>query len=546
MKNGGRILVESLAAHGVKRIYCVPGESYLEILDALYDSDIAVVSCRHESGAAFMAEAEAKLSGRLGVAMATRGPGACNAAIGVHTAFQDSTPLLLLLGDVARPHRGREAFQEVDFERMFAPLAKAVERVDSAARLPEIMARAIHTALSGRPGPVVLALPEDMLREEAAPAAIRPLSPTRAHPVPDMMAELHSHLRHAQKPFLIVGGGGWNAVARRAVGHFASANQLPVACTFRRHDLIDNNHPGFAGDLGIAPDPALVKRVQEADLLIILGARLGEIASQGYTLLENGNLNRKIVHIHASAEEPGRVFTPDLAIQSGMAEFLSCALELPFLPEIPWSEWTAEAALQRRKWSEPRSTGGALDLGLVMGDLAKLLPKESIVTTDAGNFAGWPQRFLKFHRLLGPTCGAMGYGVPAAVSASLSAPEACVVCFVGDGGCMMTGQELATALQQGTKPIILIFNNRQYGTIRMHQESRFPGRVMATELHNPHFAEWAASFGAYAERVERTEEFAPAFTRALASGKASVIELMTDPEILSPRATVTELRSRGR
>ncbi|MBI4967838.1 MAG: thiamine pyrophosphate-binding protein [Rhodospirillales bacterium] len=545
-RTGGRILIDALLGQGVKRVYCVPGESYLEALDALHGNAIQVVACRHESGATFMAEAEAKLTGRPGVAFATRGPGAANAAIGVHTARQDSTPLVLLLGDVGRDFIGREAFQEVDLAAFFAPLCKWSARVEEASRLPEYLARAFHVAASGRPGPVVLALPEDLLRESALALDVSPLAAN--HPAPSVvgLVELRKLLAASKRPLAIAGGGGWTQEGRAALRAFAEINDLPVAVTFRRQDLFAGDHPGFAGDLGLGPDPALIATAKEADLLLLIGTRMGEIASQGYSLFAMPVPEKTVIHIHPEAEELGRVFRPTLAIQ---ADGDSCAKALAGLPGAngPWADWRAKANRARLAWATPQPTGGALDLGLAMGVVERLLPADAIVTTDAGNFAGWPQRFLTFggRRLLGPTCGAMGYGVPAAVAASLAQPERSVLACVGDGGILMTGNELATALQQGAKPVILVFDNGMYGTIRMHQEGRHPGRVVGTQLANPDFALWARSFGAHAETVTRTEEFEPALARALAAGKAALLHLKTDPNIITPRATIADLRAKA-
>ncbi|MCH6590551.1 MAG: thiamine pyrophosphate-binding protein [Proteobacteria bacterium] len=549
-RTGGRLIADALRVHGVETVFCVPGESYLEIMDGLYDlsNDIALISCRHEHGAANMAEAYAKLTGRPGVCMVTRGPGACNASIGAHTAFQDSTPMVLLVGQVRRGHMGREAFQEVDYRHMYAPLAKWVTQVERAEQLPEVMARAFHTAVSGRPGPVVLALPEDMLCEAADVADTAPHEAERAHPDAADLERLRRRLAGAERPVMIVGGGGWTDGARDGILAFAEAHGLPTCCSFRRHDLFDNTHACFVGELGLGPNPALVKRVKEADVLLVVGARLGEMTTQGYTIVEAPKPKQTLIHVHAGAEELGRVFEPALAIQSGMAEFVEAARALAPVDGTRWREWAAGARRDYEDNRRPPAFDGALDLGRVMTELNERLPRDAIVTVDAGNFSGWAQRYLAFgggRRFLGATSGAMGYGVPAAVAAKIARPERMVVACVGDGGFGMTGQELLTAVLYGVNPVILVFNNAMYGTIRMHQERDHPGRVIGTDLASPDFAALAVAYGAHGETVERTEDFAPAFERALGSGKAAVIELRMDPDVINTRTTLTALRERA-
>jgi acetolactate synthase-1/2/3 large subunit len=539
-RSGGRLVAEALAANGVEAVFCVPGESYLEILDALHDTNIQVVTCRQEGGAAFMAEAWGKLSGKVGVVLATRGPGASNAAIGIHTARQDSTALLMLLGDVGRDFMDREAFQEVDFPAMFAPLSKWAVRVEQAGRLPEYLGRAFSVAKAGRPGPAVLALPEDLLRETcSAPEAAAPLPPVHGKPAVEDLVALRKLMAESKRPLIVVGGGGWTEEGRQALARFAQASDLPVACSFRRLDLLAGDHPCFAGDLGLGPDPQLIAKAKAADLLILLGTRFSEIASQGYEL----SASQKLVHIHPEAEELGRVHRPGLAVACDPSEFARGLAALPPLLAL-WPEWRKELRAARLAWAKPRATGGLFDAGLAMEMLESELPGDAIVTVDAGNFAGWPQRFLTFgkRRFLGPACGAMGYGVPAAVAAALARPGQLVAGFVGDGGILMTGQEIATALQHGAAPIILVFDNGMFGTIRMHQESRHPSRVMATRLENPDFAAWARSFGAHGETVAATDDFLPAFRRARECGRAALLHLKTDPEIITPRSTLSDLR----
>ena len=552
VRTGGQLVVEALLAHGVERAFGVPGESYLPILDALHDVQgrLSFVTCRHEHGAAMMAEAHGKLGGRPGVCLVTRGPGACNAAIGVHTAFQDSTPMLLLIGQVERGFLGREAFQEVDFEAMFRPLAKHVEQIEDAGALPEALARAFHLACAGRAGPVVLALPEDVLEAEVAAADVSPLPVHERPPELGLMERLHRVLGDARRPMLLLGGSGWTETARADIQAFVEANALPVCCGFRRIDLFDNSHSCYAGELGIGANPALVARLREADLLIAIGSRLGDATSQGYALLSLGEQRGgpELVHVHPDPSELGRVFPAALAIEASIPAFARAARRLVPFHGAHWRAWTQAAHADYLSDREPRPEAAELDLGQVMLDLQELLPDDAIITVDAGNFSGWPQRFLRFggaRRLLGATNGAMGYGVPAAIAAKLRHPERMVVGCAGDGGFGMTGQELATARLTGAAPIILVFDNGMYGTIRMHQERRYPGRVLGTPLSHPDFAGLAREWGGYGERVEQTDQFAPAFRRASASGCAAVLHLVCDPERISTRKTLHDLRRGG-
>jgi acetolactate synthase-1/2/3 large subunit len=546
--SGGQLVVASLRAHGVRMAFSVAGESYLEVLDALYDApEIRLVTCRQEGGAAFMAEAYGKLTGEPGILLVTRGPGACNASIGVHTAFQDSTPMVVLVGQVARHQIDREAFQEVDFRKMYAPLAKWVTQIDMAERVPELMNQAFQVATSGRPGPVVVALPEDMLRDRAAAAVVGPYRAVHAHPGTADLAELRRLVALSERPIMLVGGSGWTDAAAADIARFAEANQLPVCSSFRRQDIVDNRLSCFVGDLGTGAAPTLVARFKAADLVLAVGARIGEITSQSYTLLGIPDPGKTLIHVHAAAEELGRVFRPTLAIQSGMAEFAAAAAALEPIAKPCWRNWREAARAEYEAGLTPSrfEAAPALDLGEVMRWLRERLPDDAIVTSDAGNFSGWPNRFLQYRRpgrQLGPTSGAMGYGVPAAVAAKLVHPGRIVVGFCGDGGFMMTGQELMTALGEGAAPIILLFNNAMYGTIRMHQERRFPGRVVGTALKNPDFAALAAAYGGFGATVARTEEFAPAFEAAVASRRAAIIELRMDPEIITTRTTLAAIR----
>ena len=547
-RSGGQLVVASLRAHRVEMAFSVAGESYLEVLDALYDApEIHLVTCRQEGGAAFMAEAYGKLTGKPGVLLVTRGPGACNASIGIHTAFQDSTPLVVLVGQVSREQIDREAFQEVNFRRMFAPLTKWVTQIDKAERIPELLHQAFQVATSGRPGPVVVALPEDMLREEATAAVVGPYRPVRAHPGADDLAELRRLLATAERPVMLVGGSGWTDAACADIAAFAEANRVPVCCSFRRQDIVDNRLSCFIGDLGTGAAPTLVNRVKAADLVLAVGARIGEITSQSYSLMGLPSTGKILIHVHAAAEELGRVFRPTLAIQSGMPEFAAAAKALAPIAAPRWTDWQREAREEYEAALAPARPVPMppLDLGRVMVWLRERLPEDAIVTSDAGNFSGWPNRFLLYcrpGRQLGPTSGAMGYGVPAAVAAKLVHPDRIVVGFVGDGGFLMTGQELATALGEGVGPIVLLFNNGMYGTIRMHQERRFPGRIIGTNLKNPDFVALARAYGAFGETVTRTEDFAPTFEDADAANKAAVIELRMDPDMITTRTTLSAIR----
>jgi len=544
--SGGQLVVAALRAHRVDMAFSVAGESYLEVLDALFDApEIRLVTCRQEGGAAFMAEAYGKLTGKPGVLLVTRGPGACNASIGVHTAFQDSTPMVVLVGQVARHQIDREAFQEVDFRRMFAPLAKWVAQIDMAERVPELINQAFQVATSGRPGPVVLALPEDMLQDRRAAAVVGPYRPVHAHPGAADLAEMQRLLAAAQRPLMLVGGGGWTDEACRDIANFVQANDLPVCCSFRRQDIVDNRLPCFIGDLGTGASPALIARFKQANLLLAVGARIGEITSQSYSLMGIPDPGKVLIHVHPGAEELGRVFCPTLAMQSGMPEFAAAVAALPPVPAPRWAGWRQAVREEYEAGLVPLAGSVALDLGKVMAWLRDRLPDDAIVTSDAGNFSGWPNRFLQYRRpgrQLGQTSGAMGYGVPAAVAAKLVHPGRLVVGFCGDGGFMMTGQELATSALEGVGPIILLFNNEMYGTIRMHQERRFPGRVVGTTLKNPDFLGLARAYGVFGASVARTEEFAPAFEEAASRKSAALIELKMDPEMITTRTTLSEIR----
>ncbi len=546
-RTGGQILIDQLLLHGADTIFGVPGESFLAALDALYEAQnrIRFISCRQEGGAAYMADAYGKLTGRPGICFVTRGPGACNASIGVHTAFQDSTPMLLLVGQVGRGMLEREAFQELDYRRMYGQMAKWVAEIERAERIPEMVSRAFHTAMAGRPGPVVLALPEDMLRESAAVADPEPYKVVRAYPGAAQMTELRERLARARRPVMLLGGGGWSPAASRDLQAFAEANDLPVGCAFRRQDAFDNTHPGYAGDVGVGLNPKLAERIRGADLLIVVGPRLGEMTTSEYSLLDIPRPKQSLVHVHPGAEELGRVYQADLPINSGMAEFAAAARALEPVDASAWAAERARAHADYLDWIEGGASPGAVDMTLIMRHLRERLPADAILTNGAGNYTTWAHRFYRFRRYgtqLGPTSGAMGYGAPAGVAAKLIHPERIVVSFNGDGCFLMNGQELATALQYGAATIFILVNNGMYGTIRMHQERAYPQRVIGTDLANPDFAALARAYGAHGERVERTEEFAPAFERALAAGTAAVIEIRLDPEAITPRQSLSAIR----
>ncbi len=545
---GGRILVDQLRIHGVDLAFCVPGESYLAVLDALYDARNAIrlFTCRHEAGAANMADAYGKLTGRPGIAFVTRGPGATHASVGVHTAFQDSTPMILFIGQVARDMIGREAFQEVDFRAMFAPLAKWAAQIDDPARIPEMVARAFQVATSGRPGPVVLALPEDMLRETATVADAAPYAPVRPAPAARQMARLREMLAGAARPVAILGGGTWTPEAVADIRAFVEANRLPTGASFRAQDCLDNASECYIGDVGIAINPKLAERIRSADLVLAIGPRLGEATTSGYTLLDVPRPRQRLIHVHPDPDELGRVYQPDLAIAAGMPEFAAAARALDPVDSAPWAEWTAAARADYLANLEPPEVPGDLDMAAVVAHLDEVLPEDAILTNGAGNYAVWLHRFYRYRRYrtqVAPTSGAMGYGVPAAVAAKAVHPERVVVSFNGDGCFMMLGQELATAVQYGLDPILIVVNNGMLGTIRMHQERSYPGRVSGTDLANPDFAALARAYGAHGEKVTRTEEFPAAFERARAAGRAALIELVIDPEALTTRQSLSEIRA---
>ncbi|MDJ0936829.1 MAG: thiamine pyrophosphate-binding protein [Kiloniellales bacterium] len=546
-RSGARVLVDQLKLHGVTRAYGVPGESYLGVLDALNDvPEIAFTICRQEGGAAMMAEAEGKLTGAPGICFVTRGPGATNASAGLHIAFQDSTPMILFIGQIARGHVEREAFQEIDYRRMFDQQAKWVAQIDDAARIPEFLSRAFYTATSGRPGPVVLALPEDMLTDEVEVADAAPYRRVETHPGGPELSRLTELLAASERPFLLVGGSAWNEQATKDLQAFAEAQALPVGAAFRCQDLIDNGHPNYAGDVGIGVNPKLRARIQAADLLLVLGARLGEITSGGYTLIQVPRPIQKLVHIHPGAEELGQVYQPELAIHASPRAFLAAACGLNAAPGPTRAAEVEAAHRDYRDWSRPLPCAGALQMAEIVAWLRDHLPEDAVLTNGAGNYSVWLHRFFRFSGFrsqLGPTSGSMGYGLPAAIAAKAAEPGRPAICFAGDGCFLMTGQELATAVQYRLNVIILVVNNGMYGTIRMHQEREYPGRVLGTDLANPDFAALARAYGAHGEVVERTEDFAAAFERAEAAGVPALLELRIDPEALTPRQSLSEIRA---
>jgi acetolactate synthase I/II/III large subunit len=544
-RTGARILVDQLVVHGVDTAFCVPGESYIAVLDALRDVPIRLVVARHEAGAANMAEAYAKLTGRPGVCFVTRAPGATHAATGVYTAFQDSSPLILFVGQVPLAHRGREAFQELDYEAAFGSFTKWVVEVEQPAQFVEATARAFQTAAAGRPGPVVMSMPEDVLSEAADVEDAARFVPARAAPSTDELARLRKLLDAAEKPLVIAGGGGWSAEAAADLQAFAEASNLPVAASFRRQDYIDNMSSSYAGVLTIGHDPALARRLQDADLLLVVGSRLGDIPTRGYTTLEPPRTPQTLVHVHADPDELGRVFQPDLAIVSASPEFLSAACALDSVDGAHRGEWTASAHEDFLASLRHERGPGELDVGDVMAHLRERLPDDAILTNGAGNYTVWCHRFYAFRRYrtqLAPCSGAMGYGIPAAIAAKVVHPERIVVCVSGDGDFLMSGHELAAAVQEKVPIVVLLVNNGMYGTIRMHQERLFPGRVVGTDLVNPDFAAWGRAFGAYGEVVERSEDFPAAFERSLAEQRPALLELRVDREAITPQQTLSEIR----
>ena len=549
MKTGGQLIVEALEANAVQRVFCVPGESYLAVLDALHDSTIRTIVCRQEGGAAMMADCEGRLTGRPGICFVTRGPGATNASAGVHIAMQDSTPMILFIGQVASHAKEREAFQEVDYKRFFGDIAKWVVEIEDAARIPELLTRAFAVATSGRPGPVVISLPEDMLTSVVDAPGAKPFTPVETRPGTQEMDALVERLRTAKRPIAILGGSRWTEQAKQTLETIAKTWALPVGCSFRRQMLFDHLHPCYAGDIGIGPNPKLADYVKSADLVLLIGGRFGEMPSSDYTLLKSPYPDQTLVHVHADANELGRVFRPDVAINATPTAFIEALAD--YRPKTP-PAWEGEAARLHGdylKWSTPPETGpGAVRMGPIMAWLEAALPEDAILTNGAGNYATWVHRFHRFRNYAtqgAPTSGSMGYGTPAAVAAKLVFPDRQVVAFAGDGCFLMNGQEFATAVQYDLPIVVVVVNNGIYGTIRMHQEREYPGRVSGTDLKNPDFAALARAYGGHGEVVDRTEDFAAAFERARDSGKPAIVEIRLDPEAITPARTLTQIRDKA-
>ena len=550
LQTGAQILVDALITHGANVAFGVPGESYLAVLDAMHDrtDEFKFIICRQEGGATNMADAYGKLTGQPGIAFVTRGPGATNASVGIHTAFQDSTPVILFIGQVGNDVVEREAFQEIDFRRMYGQMAKWVAQIDRADRVAEYISHAFHVATSGRPGPVVLALPEDMQTDMAPPSNAGRYQRVAANPGEFDMHRLRDLLGKAKRPFMMLGGGGWNKQACDDMLTFARAFNLPVGASFRCQDLIDNRDPHYVGDVSVGLNPKLAERIKTSDLLLVVGARLGEWTTANYTLVEIPRPSQKLVHVHPGAEELGRVYQADVLINSGMPEFAAAAKKLaPVKPS--WDAWTKEARADLEAWQQPVKVPGKVNMSEVMVFLRERLPPDTIVTNGAGNFAVWVHRFYPypgFRTQLGPTSGAMGYGVPSGVAAKITHPERPVVSFSGDGCFLMNGQELATAAQYDLKILFIVVNNNMYGTIRMHQERHYPERVSGTLLKNPDFAALARAYGLHGEIVETTADFAAAFERAWAAKTSALIEVRIDPDAISPRTTLSAIRAEAK
>ena len=549
-RTGAQALINALGINSIDRIFSIPGESFLAALDALYDKpEIALTICRNEGGASYMTEAYGKLTGKPGVCFVTRGPGATNASCGLHVAMQDSTPMILLIGQIARKDMDREAFQEIDYRRMFGQVAKWVAQIEDADRIPEYLNRAFATATSGRPGPVVLALPEDMLTDITDAADANPWQALKTHPAAEDIDNTIEILSQAKSPIIIVGGSGWSEATRLGLQNFAEESSLPVVNTFRCQDYIDHQHPNYIGDLGIGVNPALSQRIQKADTLLVIGARLGEMTTGGFELIDIPNPSQTMIHIHSGAEELGHIYQPDLAINASSDAFIEAlkVRQLNVSNSKGWKKQLEQARQDFENWSTPVRSKGSLQFSEIIQTVQQATDDDAIICNGAGNNTNWLHRFYRFHQYrtqLAPTSGTMGYGVPAAISAKLMYPHKTVVAFAGDGDFMMNGQELATAMQYGANIIIIVVNNGTYGTIRMHQEREYPERVVGTDMLNPDFCALAKAYGADAELVTRTEDFAAAFDRAQSANKPTLIEIQLDPDILTPTMTIEGLRKR--
>ncbi|TPG18905.1 thiamine pyrophosphate-binding protein [Variovorax guangxiensis] len=547
-RTGGQLLVDQLIVHGVKQLFCVPGESFLAVLDALHDASIDVTVCRQEGGAAMMAEAQGKLTGQPGICFVTRGPGATNAAAGVHIAHQDSTPMLLFVGQVAREALGREAFQELDYGAVFGTMAKWVVQIDDPKRMPELISRAFHVATSGRPGPVVIALPEDMLTEAASVADALPYAVAETHPGAGQIAELQQRIEAAERPVVILGGSRWSDAAVRQFATFAEAFSLPVYCSFRRQMLFSAGHRSYGGDLGLGANPKMLARIRASDLVLLVGGRLSEVPSQGYELIGIPTPAQAFVHVNADADEFGKLYRATQSIHATPQAFAEAVAALKPTRAPDWAAETVATHADFLRWSDPASIRipGPLQMGEVMTHLREVLPADTIFCNGAGNFATWVHRFWPFTTFasqLAPTSGSMGYGLPAGVGGKRLWPDREVVVFAGDGDFMMHGQEFATAVQYGLPILVVLIDNAMYGTIRMHQEKHYPGRVSATQLKNPDFRAYAEAFGGHGERVTSTAEFGPALARARASGKPAILHCLLDPEAITPGSTLQSIRA---
>jgi acetolactate synthase I/II/III large subunit len=541
----GHLLVKSLIEQGVDTTFGVPGESYLAVLDGLYDAQnhIRLITTRNEGGAAFMAEAYGKLTGKPGICMVTRGPGATNASIGVHTAMQDSTPMILFIGQIGRDMRDREAFQEIDYRAFFGPIAKWVTEIDNPDRIPEIVARAFHTALSGRPGPVVIALPEDMLTSDTLQKPAPRIKITEPAPSPEALTAAIELLNEAQKPLIVVGGGGWTQTGRDDLITWAEANDLPITTAFRYQDLMDNTNPQFIGEAGIGMWPSMMQRIKDADVVFAINTRFGESFTHGWTLLDVPNAKQKIIHAHASDRELGKIYQPDVAIHASPNQLLKALLKTKLSPN--WAAWRKEGRDTYEAMLPARPQTGAVDMAAICTYLRETLDDNAIVTNGAGNFAIWPGKHLSFsrnQRYIGPQSGAMGAGLPSAIAAKAVEPNTQVICFAGDGDFQMNGQEMGTAAQEGLYPIILLLNNSMYGTIRAHQEGRYTDRVSGTKIVNPDFVKLAEAYGIRGEKVIKTSDFAPAFERAMASPTGAIIELIIDQQDITPFRTMDDIK----
>jgi acetolactate synthase-1/2/3 large subunit len=546
---GGEALIRALIANGADTAFGVPGESYLAALDAFHDTaeSLKFITCRHEAGAANMAEAYGKLTGKPGICFVTRGPGATHATIGLHTAYQDSTPMIIFIGQVAADQVEREAFQEIDYRRFLSEVTKWTAEVNDASRIMEYVGRAFRVATSGRPGPVALALPEDMLRQLCPARDCIPYTPNRAHPGADDLSRMQALLEGAERPFVMLGGSGWTPEAIKQAETFAAQNNLPVTASFRCQDRMNNNHPNYVGDMGIGANPALIERMTDADVLLILGPRLGEMTTGGYARLDVPVTRQTLIHMHQGAEELGRVYQPHLAINATPATIGPALAAMKLENADRWAGWTKAAKADYEAWTTPTPNPGDVQVAALYAHMREELPEDTIFCNGAGNYAAWLHRFYRYRAFptqLAPTSGAMGYGVPAAIAAKIVHPERTVIACAGDGCFMMSAMELATATRYGANVIFLVFNNGMYGTIRMHQERDYPYRVSGTELTNPDFVPFAESFGAFATRVSRTEDFAPALAAARKAGKPALIEITIDPEAIAPTATLSGLRNK--